>query len=34
MILADGGNYFETRYFAAWKHPRAVDEFMLPQIIQ
>lgn len=34
MIMADGGNYFETRYFSAWKHPRKVDEFMLPQIIQ
>lgn len=22
MILADGGNYFETRYFANWKHSR------------
>ena len=34
MIMADGGNYFETRYFSAWKHPRKIDEFMLPQIIQ
>ena len=34
MILADGGNYFETRYFSAWKHSRKIDDFMLPQIIQ
>ncbi len=34
MILADGGNYFETRHFSAWKYPRQVGEFMLPQIIQ
>ena len=34
MILADGGNYYETRYFSAWNHPRKTDEFMLPQIIQ
>ena len=34
MILADGGNYFETRYFSCWKHPRGIDDFMLPQIIQ
>jgi len=34
MILADGGNYFETRYFSAWKHPRQVGDFQLPQIIQ
>ena len=34
MILADGGNYFETRYFSYWRHPRKVDEFMLPQVIQ
>lgn len=34
QIMADGGNYFETRYFSAWKHPRSVGEFMLPQVIQ
>ncbi len=34
MFLADGGNYFETRYFSAWKYNRQVGEFMLPQIIQ
>jgi len=34
MILADGGNYFETRHFSAWKYPRDVGEFMLPQIVQ
>ena len=32
--MADGGNYFETRYFSAWKNPRKIDDFMLPQIIQ
>jgi NAD+ synthase (glutamine-hydrolysing) len=34
MILVDDGNFFETRYFSAWKHPREIDEFMLPAIIQ
>lgn len=34
IILADGGNYFETRYFSSWKHTRKIDNFMLPQIIQ
>ena len=24
QIMADGLNYFETRYFSAWKHPRSV----------
>ena len=33
-ILADGGNYFETRYYSAWQNKREVGEFLLPHNVQ
>jgi NAD+ synthase (glutamine-hydrolysing) len=33
-ILADGDNYYETRWFGFWKEKQMVDEFKLPLIIQ
>lgn len=33
-ILADGDNYYETRWFGFWKEKKQVDEFKLPRIIQ
>lgn len=34
MILADDGNYREPRWFAAWPHPRTVEEHALPRLIR
>ena len=34
LILADDGNYRETRWFAAWQHPRTVEEHALPRSIR
>ncbi|MCZ6675635.1 MAG: NAD(+) synthase [Candidatus Poribacteria bacterium] len=34
LILAADGNYRETRWFAAWQHPRTVEEYHLPRMIR
>ena len=34
MILADDGNYREPRWFAAWRHPRTVEDHALPRMIR
>ncbi|MCA9928260.1 MAG: NAD(+) synthase [Anaerolineales bacterium] len=34
LILADDGNYRETRWFAAWQHPRTVKDHALPRSIR
>lgn len=33
MVLADDGNYRETRFFATWDKDRGVEEFVLPTIM-
>ena len=34
LILAADGNYRETRWFAAWQHPRQVEEYHLPRMLR
>ena len=34
LILAGDGNYREGRWFAAWQHPRTVEEHALPRSIR
>lgn len=35
MVLADSGNYHESRYFARWpRFARRLDEFFLPRIVR
>ena len=34
LILAADGNYRETRWFAAWQHPRRVEEYHLPRMLR
>ena len=34
LILAADGNYRETRWFAAWQHPRGVEEYHLPRMLR
>ncbi len=34
LILAADGNYRETRWFAAWQHPRQLEEYYLPRMLQ
>ncbi|XP_051885146.1 glutamine-dependent NAD(+) synthetase isoform X1 [Pristis pectinata] len=34
MLMANGGNYRELRWFLPWNKPRAVEEYYLPEIIQ
>ncbi|MCA9921224.1 MAG: hypothetical protein KC421_02570, partial [Anaerolineales bacterium] len=34
LILAGDGNYRETRWFAAWQHPRTVEDHALPRSIR
>ena len=34
LILAADGNYRETRWFAAWQHPRVVEEYHLPRMLR
>nr|XP_006642713.1 PREDICTED: glutamine-dependent NAD(+) synthetase isoform X1 [Lepisosteus oculatus] len=34
MLLANGGNYREFRWFSPWKKTRHVEEFVLPEMIQ
>ena len=34
LILAGDGNYRETRWFAAWQHPRTVEDHALPRTIR
>ncbi|MCP5097787.1 MAG: NAD(+) synthase [Chloroflexi bacterium] len=34
LILAGDGNYRETRWFAAWQHPRTVEDYALPRTIR
>ena len=34
LILAADGNYRETRWFAAWQHPRQVEAYHLPRMLR
>jgi NAD+ synthase (glutamine-hydrolysing) len=34
MNLADGDNYYETRWFGFWKEPKKISQFKLPKNIQ
>ena len=34
LILAADGNYRETRWFAAWQHPRQLEEYYLPRMLR
>jgi hypothetical protein len=34
MILAEGGNYRESRWFTPWMKPKQTEEFYLPRMIQ
>ena len=34
LILAADGNYRETRWFAAWQHPRQSEEYYLPRMLR
>ncbi len=34
LILADDGNYREPRWFAAWQHPRTIEDHALPRLIR
>lgn len=34
IILADGENYFETRWFGFWKEKAQISQFKLPRIVQ
>lgn len=34
MFLADDGNYRESRWFAAWKRPRAWEPHALPRLVR
>ncbi|XP_032894592.1 glutamine-dependent NAD(+) synthetase isoform X2 [Amblyraja radiata] len=34
MIMANGGNYREIRWFLPWNKPRKIEEHYLPEIIQ
>lgn len=34
MNLADGDNYYETRWFGFWKERKTIGNFQLPREIQ
>ncbi|XP_062917773.1 glutamine-dependent NAD(+) synthetase isoform X2 [Mobula hypostoma] len=34
LLMANGGNYRELRWFLPWNKPRVVEEYYLPEIIQ
>jgi NAD+ synthase (glutamine-hydrolysing) len=34
MNLADGDNYYETRWFGFWKERKMITDFQLPREIQ
>ena len=34
MMLAEGGNYRESRWFTAWRKFKQTEEYFLPQMIE
>ena len=34
MILADDGNYRETRWFTSWKKEKETENYFLPRMIE
>lgn len=34
MMLAEGGNYRESRWFTAWTKPKQTEDFFLPRMIE